>query len=56
MGFFDKIDDSVIVDTFEQFLSRTNREIFFADIPQIGTFRKNMIYCRWKSTKPHVGR
>ena len=29
MGFFDKIDNSMIVDTFKQFLNRTDHEIFF---------------------------
>jgi len=26
-------------------------KIFFTDIPQIGTFYKNVLYCQWKSTK-----
>jgi len=37
MGFFDKIDDSTIVDTFRQFLDRTDREIFCTYILQVGT-------------------
>jgi len=31
-------------------------KIFFTDIPQIGTFYKNVLYCQWKSTKQNVDR
>ena len=33
MGFFDKIDNSTIVDTLEQLLNRRYGEIFSSDIP-----------------------
>ena len=38
MGFFDQIDNGIIDNAFKQFLNRTDREIFFTDIPQICTF------------------
>jgi len=56
MGFFDKTVDTTTVNTFKQFFNRTDREIFLTDIPQTGTVHKNMLYWKWKSTKPHVGR
>ena len=37
MSFFDKIDNSTIVDTLEQPLNRRDREIFSTDIPQAGS-------------------
>jgi len=34
MGFHDKIDNSMTVDTLKQPVNRTDHEIFFTDIPK----------------------
>jgi len=36
-GFFDKIHNDVFVDIFKQLVNRMKREIFFVDVPQVGT-------------------
>jgi len=39
MGFFDKINNSMIVNAFKQLPNRENCEIFCANVLQVGTFR-----------------
>ena len=41
MGFLDKINNSMIVNTFKQFCNRRHREVFFTNAPQVGTFLKS---------------
>jgi len=38
MGFFDKINYSMIVNAFKQVCDRRHREIFFRNGLQVGTF------------------
>jgi len=38
MGFFNKIDNSTIVDTLEQIWKKRHHEIFFTDTMEAGTF------------------
>jgi len=51
MGFFDKIDNSRIVDTLEQPLNRRDHEIFSTVIPQAGS----CLTVSGRSQDPHVG-
>ena len=51
MCFFDKSDNSMIVDALNQLLNRSEREKLFAGVPQMGAFQKDMLYSEWKSTK-----
>ena len=38
MGFFNKINYSMIVNAFKQDCDRRHCEIFFTNVPQVGTF------------------
>jgi len=38
MGFFDKINNAMIVDAFKQVSKRSRCEIFFTNVPQVVTF------------------
>ena len=38
IGFFDKINYSMIVNAFKQVRDRRYREVFFTNVPRVGTF------------------
>jgi len=38
MGFFDRINHHMIVNACKQVCNRRLREIFFTNVPQVGTF------------------
>jgi len=38
IGFFDKINYSMTVSAFKQACDRKDREVFFTNVPQVGTF------------------
>jgi len=38
MGFLDKINYSMIVNSFKQVCKSGHREVFFTNVPQVGTF------------------
>jgi len=38
IGFLEKINYSMIVNAFKQVCNRRHREIFFTNVPQVGTF------------------
>jgi len=38
IGFFDKINYSMIVSAFKQVRDRRHREVFFTNVPRVGTF------------------
>ena len=39
IGFFDKINYSMIVNASKQVCERRYRELFFTNVPQVGTFQ-----------------
>jgi len=53
MCFFDKSNNSMIVNALKQLLNRRDSEKLFTGIPQMGAFQKDMLYSEWKSTKIH---
>jgi len=53
MCFFDKSNNSMIVNALKQLLNRRDSEKLFTGIPQMGAFQKDMLYSKWKSTKIH---
>jgi len=50
MCFFDKSNNSMIVNALKQLLNRRDSEKLFTGIPQMGAFQKDMLYSEWKST------
>jgi len=50
MDFFDKINNSTIVDGFKQISETRNREVSSADILQVDTVQQYMTDCKWMST------
>jgi len=38
IGFFDKINYSIIVKAFKQVCDRRHHEVYFTNVPQVGTF------------------
>jgi len=51
MCFFDKSNNSMIVNGIKELLSRRDREELFMGIVKIGAFQKDMLYSERKSTK-----
>ena len=49
MCFFDKGNNSVIVNALKQLLCRREREKLFTSIPYMSAFQKDMLYSEWKS-------
>ena len=45
MGIFNKIDNSLTVDTFKQFLEGTGLKILLSNILQAGTIQQNVLDC-----------
>jgi len=50
MCFFDKRNNSMIVNAFKQLLKRRGREKLFTRVPEMGGYQKDVLYSEWKST------